>query len=423
MEVVGTDVAEDEVFEAGGGEVGFVEGEDVREAGVGHGHVGAELGELGVALAAFVDGGIDQLGGGMAEELERLHVVGIVGEDGGVGVRAEVRQALRDGHHRGLGRGGGGGVPFGIDAGGAGGDAGHGDVLGSEVVGVAAEEFQAAGIEKLERGELGGPAAGEAAEMVHVGDNGGGAGQVGHEAPHGAGGGQEAQGGFGHHAEGAFGADEEVDEVHVGIDEVAGGVLDGGAAQGREFAGEGAEGEAPAAGFVAAAAEIEEVARGQGDAEAEDVVAGGPVEVGEGAGGVAGDHAADGGGGFGGIGGEVEAGRHGGADGGQGGAGLHAHFGRGHGENPVHAGKIEDQAALGDGAPGDAGAGALHGERLAGGAGGGQRGDDLGLGAGEGDARGGAGAARLVAQAVGGDGLKRFDHGGQYSLLRPAPPI
>ena len=37
------------------------------------------------------------------------------------------------------------------------------------------------------------------------------------------------------------------------------------------------------------------------------------------------------------------------------------------------------------------------------------------------DAFGAAGAAGFVAQVVGVGGLERFDHGGQYSLLRGGP--
>ena len=171
-------------------------------------------------------------------------------------------------------------------------------------------------------------------------------------------------------------------------------------------------------GFVASAAEIDDVAVGERDAQAEDVVAGGPVEEREGAGGVAGDHAADGGGGFGGIGREVETGRDGGADGGEGRAGLDAQLAVFGGEDPAHVGEIEDEAAFGDGPAGHAGAGALgrDGQLLF--AGFGEGGEHLGLGAGERDAVGAADAPGLVAQVVGVGGLERFTHAGQYSLPR-----
>jgi hypothetical protein len=92
------------------------------------------------------------------------------------------------------------------------------------------------------------------------------------------------------------------------------------------------------------------------------------------------------------------------------------------GQNPVHVGEVEDEAALGDGAAGDAGARALDGDGHAlGGAGLGERGEDLFLGAGEGDAVGAAGAPGFVAQVVGLDLLERFDHAGQYNLLRGEP--
>ena len=88
------------------------------------------------------------------------------------------------------------------------------------------------------------------------------------------------------------------------------------------------------------------------------------------------------------------------------------------GENLVQMGQVEDESALGDGPAGDAGAGALRGDGHLLGAGFGEGGEDVGLGAGERDAVGASGAAGFVAQVVGMGGLERFDHGGQYSLLR-----
>jgi len=254
-------------------------------------------------------------------------------------------------------------------------------------------------------------------QVVHEPDDGGGGGQEGHQAPNGAGCGQEPQRGFGHDAEGAFGADEEIDEVHVGIDEVAGRVFARRAAQGRERAGDGAEGETQALGPIAAAAEVEDFAGSQGDAQAEHVVAGGAVQEREGAGRVAGDHAADGGGGLGGVGGEIEMRRDGGADGGERGAGLDDE-GFARDLDPVHVGQIEDESTFGHGPAGHAGAGALGRDGSMRGAGFGEGRADVGFGAGESDAVGAADAAGFVAQVVRVGRLERFTHGGQYSLLR-----
>lgn len=130
----------------------------------------------------------------------------------------------------------------------------------------------------------------------------GGAGQEGHQPPNGGGRGEQAQRDFGDDSEGAFRADEEVQQIHVGLDEVTGGVFDGGAGEGGQGAGDRAEREICAAGLVAPAAQLQAFAVGEHYAEGGDVVAGGAVEEGIRAGCVAGDHAADGGGCFRGVG-------------------------------------------------------------------------------------------------------------------------
>ena len=431
VQVVGADMAENQVFEAGGGEVGFVEGENIAQAGVGHGHVRAELDQAGVDLAPIVNRGIHQLGHGVAQQLEFFDFAGMVGENGGVGVRVALAQAFGGGQHGGFGGVFVVGMPFGVEAGGAGGHGGHGDVPGCQHVRVRPEEIQGPGVEVFDGRQtrpgnrvfrswprtsglwpLFGP------QGVDKTNNPGGVRQKSHEAPDGCGGGEEAHRGFGDDAERAFRADEQVQQVHVGFDVVSGGVFDGRAGQDRQFAGEGTEPETVSGSPVAAAAQVEEFTPDRGHAQPGDMVARRTVKKRQGAGRIAGNHAADAGGGFGGVGGEEMTGRDGGADGGEGGAGL---------DNQrvavrpdgLHLRQIQDQPAVRNGPAGDAGARALHRHRHPGRAGFGQNSPNIFLRAGEGQEVRGPGAPGLVTQVFRPVGLERFDHGGQYNLPRP----
>ena len=139
------------------------------------------------------------------------------------------------------------------------------------------------------------------------------------------------------------------------------------------------------------------------------MVARGAMEKGERAGRVAGNHAADAGGGFGGIGREEIAGGRGGADGVEGGARLNAQRVAGSLDGG-QARQIQDEPTLRNGAAGYAGARALDSDGPAVGAGFGQGGQYVLFAAGKDDLFGVAGAARFVAQIIAMTGLKRFTH-------------
>jgi hypothetical protein len=85
-----------------------------------------------------------------AYESEYLY---LLGEDGAVGIGAAFSQVVCGGHDGLFGGGVIGGVPFGIDAGGAIGQGGDGDMLGGEFIRVGPQEIEAGGVEVFQRRE------------------------------------------------------------------------------------------------------------------------------------------------------------------------------------------------------------------------------------------------------------------------------
>lgn len=204
---------------------------------------------------------------------------------------------------------------------------------------------------------------------------------------------------------------------------VAGGALDGGERKVGQVAGDDVAGvrgdlEMASAGLEAAF-DAQGASVGEHQAQGMDPVARGAVMVAQRAGGVAGQHASDRGGGFRGIGRKEETmGLNSGADIGQQGAGLH-------GDtvavmqvaDVAHAGEVQDQAPFRDGAGGDAGAGALDGHGPLVGAGVPQRRADVGFVLREGNGHCTAGAAGFIVEIILKLRAERNDSGGRWRLL------